>query len=128
MQRRTVLTSLLALTASGRTSAEGGITRAFPQNSLRGRIAFGEPPEVILNDRPARLSPGARIRTENNMLALSGSLTGRRVDVNYTLDNAGQLRDIWVLRDEERSRRWPSSPEQASRWGFDPGSQTWALP
>jgi hypothetical protein len=82
----------------------------------------------MLNDKPARLSPGARIRNENNMLALSGSLNGRRVDVNYTLDNAGQLRDVWVLRDEERSRRWPSSPEQASRWSFDPGSQTWALP
>jgi hypothetical protein len=128
MHRRIVLTSLLAIAALDKATAQDGVTRTFPQNSLRGRIAFGEPPEVMLNDQPARLSPGARVRTENNMLALSGTLTGRRVDVNYTLDNAGQVRDVWVLRDEERSRRWPSSSEQASRWSFDPGSQTWTLP
>ena len=109
--------------------AQGQPTRQFPRNALRGVIEFGEPPDVLLNGSPYRLSPGARIRNTGNMMVLSGTMSGTKTTVHYTLDSAGQLRDIWVLRDEEIAQKpWPKTPQQAAQWEFDAGNQTWAQP
>ena len=103
--------------------------RRFPQNALRGVITFGEPPLVRLNDELTRLAPGARIRGTNNLLLLSGTLTGLKSAVNYTLDYTGQLKDVWLLRDEETARKpWPSTPQEAAQWNFDAGNQIWSKP
>jgi hypothetical protein len=103
--------------------------RRFPQNALRGVIEFGAPPELVLNGKPARLAPGARIRGINNMLVLSGTLSGTKSAVHYTLDNGGQLRDVWLLREGERANKpWPTTLEQAQQWQFDAGNQTWTKP
>ena len=53
---------------------------------------------------------------------------GQSFIVNYTIDMQGQIKDIWVLTDEEIARLWPTSREQAASWRFDPGTQTWAKP
>ena len=109
--------------------AQGQPTRHFPRNALRGVIEFGEPPVVLLDGSPCRLSPGARIRNTGNMMVLSGTMSGTKLAVHYTLDNAGQLKDIWVLRDEELAAKpWPQTPQQAAQWEFDAGSQTWTQP
>ena len=42
-----------------------------------------------MNGNPLRLAPGARIRGQNNMLAMSGSLVGQRLAVHYTLTAHG---------------------------------------
>ena len=103
--------------------------RRFPQAALRGVITFGEPPLVRLNDELTRLAPGARIRGTNNLLLLSGTLAGLKSAVNYTLDNTGQLKDVWLLRDEEAARKpWPSTPQEAAQWNFDAGNQIWSKP
>ena len=104
-------------------------TRIFPQTALRGLVAFGVPPEVVLNGAPARLSPGARLRAPNNMMVLSGTLTGNQYTVHYTLENSGLIKDLWILRDEEKAKTpWPTKPEQTLNWSFDPGTQTWTKP
>jgi hypothetical protein len=88
-----------------------------------------QPPDVLLNGRPARLAPGARIRAENNLLQLSGVLVNQRLSVNYTLDTNGLMLDVWILNAEERARRpWPTTPEQAAAWSFDVSAQTWSRP
>ena len=103
--------------------------RLFPQNALRGEVAFGVPPEVTLNGAPARLSPGARLRAQNNMMVLSGTLTGTKLTVHYTLENTGLIKDLWILRDEEKANKpWPTKPEHTLAWSFDPGTQTWTKP
>ena len=60
--------------------------RVFPQNALRGALVVGDPPEITLNGKPARLAPGARIRNTTNMIEMSGALTGAQLLVHYTLD------------------------------------------
>ena len=103
--------------------------RRFPPNALRGVITFGEPPVVLLNGDLARLSPGARIRGTNNLLVLSGTLTGIKAAVNYTLDNSGQLKDVWLLRHDEKAKKpWPATPQEAAQWNFDAGNQIWSKP
>jgi hypothetical protein len=109
--------------------AQGQPTRSFPQNALRGVVVFGEPPEVVLNGQPARLAPAARLRNQNNLLVLSGTLVGDKWTVFYTQDISGLIKELWILRDDEMARKpWPVSREQAQQWTFDIGNQVWTAP
>ncbi len=123
--RRVILAAVVALAAPALALAQ--TPRNFPATALRGEIAVIQPPEVALNGRPARLAPGARIRNTQNLLTLSGALVGQAVTVNYTIDPLGLVLDVWILTDAERARLpWPTTPEQAAAWRFDPVEQTWS--
>ncbi len=109
--------------------AAAQVQRPFPANALRGEVVVQQPPAVRLNGRAARLAPGARIRGDDNLLKMSGALVGQRLTVHYTLDNAGELLDVWVLTPAELARRpWPTTPQQAAAWHFDPIGQVWSRP
>ena len=121
--QRCVIALVIAVTAALPAHAQ----RVFQANALRGELIVTQPPEVLLNDKPARLAPGARIRNPQNLIQLSGTLVSQRVTVNYTLDAMGMLRDVWILTDAERSKwPWPATPEQAQSWTFDSTMQTWS--
>ena len=103
--------------------------RLFQANALRGELVVTQPPEALLNGKPMRLAPGARIRNPLNMIQLSGSLLGQKLAVNYTLDPAGELRDVWILSESELAKKpWPATPEQAQTWVFDSTMQRWSKP
>ena len=108
--------------------AAAQMQRNFPANALRGELVVLQPPAAQLNGRPARLAPGARIRGDNNLLVVSGAIANRRLWVHYTLDTGGQLLDVWVLTATELARPWPTSPEQARAWAFNPAMQSWSRP
>jgi len=101
------------------------LQRNFPANALRGELVIVSPPDVTLNGRAARLAPGSRIRGDNNMLLLSGSVVGNKLLVHYTVDTYGLIKDVWILRDDEAAKPWPRSEQEAARWTFDPTAQTW---
>jgi hypothetical protein len=87
------------------------MAREFPAGVTRGQLSVGMPPDVTLNGRPARLSPGARIRGTNNMLLMSGGLAGQTFPVVYLRDASGALREVWVLSDAEaRDTRLGTAP------------------
>ena len=96
--------------------------------ALRGDIQFGEAPEILLNGSPTRLGPGARVRDPGNLIVTPGALLGRRVAVLYTVEDLGNVREVWLLTPEEASRRWPRTPAEAERLVFEPASQTWSRP
>ena len=103
--------------------------RKFPADALRGVLEVVAPPEVRLNGTTARLSPGARIRGEDNLLRVSNTLVGGHWIVNYTLDRSGAVTEVWVLTAAERAvQPWPTSAEQAGRWTFDGAGQRWIKP
>jgi len=121
----TALTAVACLVAP----AAAQVQRAFPQNALRGAIVFGGAPELLVNDQRARLAPGARIRDQNNMMVMPGALMGGRYLVNYNFDTSGLVKEVWILRPEEASvQPWPTTPEQAAAWTFDPAGQIWIKP
>lgn len=102
------------------------LPRTFPATALRGTLQVTQPPEVLINGRPARLSPGARIRGSNNLLQMSGALVGEQLLVHYTLDTLGNVHLVWVLTAEESARDpWPGTPDEALRWSFNPAEQRW---
>jgi hypothetical protein len=122
----------LALTLALSTlpvSAQEIVQRQFPQSALRGVITFGQPPEIVLNNVATRLAPGSRIRGQNNLLQMSGSLVGVKAHVNYTVDASGLVRDVWILRpDEVNNKPWPATLQEAQAWTFDPAAQRWIKP
>ena len=130
--RRAALACLAfaALVAScGDVPNSGQQSRTFPQSALRGAVVVGESPEIALNGKPARLAPGARIRDASNMSVVPGALIGGRYLVHYTVDTLGLVKDMWILRPEEAAvRPWPTTPQEAQTWTFDPGAQVWMKP
>lgn len=103
--------------------------RPFPADALRGEIAVALPPEILLNGKPARLAPGARIFDAQGRLQLSGALSGQRFVVHYTRDNAGQPLTVWILTPAERAKQpWPVSEAESRSWTFDAAAQTWTRP
>ena len=129
-RRRLVLAAAVAAlaTLSPVPTRAQSANRIFPTTALRGDIQFGEAPEILVNGRPARLAPGARIRDTGNLVVTPAPLLGRRAVVNYTLDDLGNVRDVWLLTAEEATRRWPRTPAEAERLVYDPASQSWSRP
>jgi len=125
---RCVLAALTAVTLVAPAAAQ--VQRAFPQNAMRGALVMSAPPDVTLNGQAARLAPGVRIRSQTNMLEMTGALTGQRLLVNYTLeDSSGLISNIWILRPEEAAvRPWPTKVEELQTWTFDPAAQVWTKP
>jgi hypothetical protein len=110
-RRRTLqcLLGLPLLALSLAASAQFG-ARPFPANAERGNLVVTMPPELQLNGRPDRLSPGARIRDKNNMLALSGSLIGQPLVVNFVRNPLGEVQDVWILTPVEAALKLPAKP------------------
>lgn len=123
---RCVLTA--ALIAATPFVAQAQVQRNFPQNALRGQIVVTNPPEITLNGKAARLSPGSRIKGQDNMIVMSGAAVGQKLVVNYTLDQYGLVSDVWILRKEEIAKTWPKTATEAAQWSFDPVAQTWTKP
>ena len=130
MLLRRVFVALVAMAAAFiAVPAAAQVQRNFPENALRGSIVIGDAPEILLNGKPARLAPGARIRSQANMLQMTGQLTGARLLVHYTLDSFDLVKDVWILTPEEAAKKpWPTTPQQAQEWRFDPVAQTWSQP
>ena len=82
-------------------AATAQITREAPLDVRPGRMAVATPPDIVINGKPERLSPGARIRDTRNMLVLSGSLSGQTVPVVFRRDGAGQVHEVWLLTADE---------------------------
>jgi len=85
-------------------AAAQGIIREAPKDVVPGRLMVTAPPEVTMNGKPDRLSPGARIRDLNNLLVLSGGLVGKDLRVVYRRDASGLIHEAWILTPEEYAK------------------------
>lgn len=99
-----LLASLLVVSTGGTAQV---VSRPFPPNAVRGILTVTQPPEVLMDGRADRLSPGARIRATNNMLVMSGALMGQGLRVNYTREPNGNIHDVWLLTDDEARQPAP---------------------
>ena len=84
------------------TPATAQLTRIFPDSAFRGNITFKSPPQIELDGKADRLSPGARIRDEQGMLAMTGALEGKSFTVNVRREpSTGMVHEVWILSAEE---------------------------
>jgi hypothetical protein len=74
--------------------------RPIPDLAKRGHIVQIEGPIVEIDGERMRLSPGAQIRNQNNMIIMPVSVPPGTL-VKYTLDGLGQIHRVWVLTPKE---------------------------
>jgi hypothetical protein len=79
--------------------------RQFPPSAQRGMLVVTAPPALLINGKPERLSPGARIKGPTNMMVMSAALVGRAVLVNYKRDVQGMIHEVWILTPEEAQEK-----------------------
>ena len=101
---RSGLLAALLIALPFTVQAQSG-TRDFPAKALRGTLVVVQPPNVTMDDRATRLSPGARIYNTNNSLVMSSSLLNKEVVVNYTLDLRDQIQNVWILTEAEAKEK-----------------------
>lgn len=94
---------LLATEAHAQISNEAVVGgRNFPTGTLRGKLQILTGQDILLDGQADRLSPGARIRSQQNMLVMVGAIQpGDKFVVNYTRDPAGLVSQVWILTEGE---------------------------
>jgi len=104
---------VLGLAFTPLPSSAQSIVREFPRTALRGTLEVIAPPEVMLDGKTERLSPGSHIHSPQNMLMMSGSLVGQKWVVNFTRESTGLVREVWLLTPEEVAlKRLRATPER----------------
>ena len=71
--------------------------RQFPPNAQRGVFKVVQGADVMIDGKPERLSPGARIRGPQNTLVMTGAIIGQELVVNFVRDTYGNLHQVWLL-------------------------------
>jgi hypothetical protein len=124
MKRCTAYAYILATAASVfyalPATAQTPTVREFPAAAMRAEMTVQNHPQITLNDKPERLSPGARIFDTRNLIALSGQLQGQRLTVNYLRDSGNQIERVWILNPEEAKQKRAGS--ERTIFNFTTGS------
>lgn len=107
--RRTLMAAcaaaLVLLPALVSAQAPDQLLRQFPEQARRGVLRVTAPPEIQLDGKADRLSPGARIRNADNHIVAPHLLIGQELRVNYTREGLGLVHDIWVLTPAELAQK-----------------------
>ena len=89
------------------TAATAG-TRNFPPAALRGKLVIGAMPEVTLNGKAMRTTPGFRLFSTEGRLLMAHTLAGQNLLVNYVIEPSTQwLHTAWVLTPAEAALKRP---------------------
>lgn len=75
--------------------------RPFSAKARRAVMQITQPPELLLNARAERFSPGARIFGANGLLVLSATLVGQSLPVVFEREAQGLVHTVWVLNPTE---------------------------
>lgn len=84
------------------------LDRSFPQNAKRGTMSLLLYPSVKIDGQARRLSPGAMIRNQDNLIQTPNSLGAGPYVVNYTQNADGDINQVWILRADEAVHPAPS--------------------
>lgn len=99
----TLLAPVAIVLTIASAQAQDIIRQTIPGDAKVGMLQVTQSPEVLLDGKADRLSPGARIRAENNMMVVSGALTGQQLLVAYVREPQGMLHEVWILNAAERA-------------------------
>jgi hypothetical protein len=97
-----LFSGLWACLVVGPAMAQSG--RSFPPQAQPAVLQVTQAPDLLLNGKPARLAPGARIRASDDLLMLSGTLTGQTLVLNMVLEAGGLVKEVLILSPEEAAQ------------------------
>jgi hypothetical protein len=92
-----VLLALVALTAHS-------FDRPFPANAKRGKMSIVLYPTINIDGQARKLSPGAKIWNQDNLIQMPTSLGSDSYLVNYTENGDGDIDRVWMLTAEEAAK------------------------
>jgi hypothetical protein len=96
------------------------VGRQFPAKAQRGTLQVVQGAEILIDGKPERLAPGARIRGPQNALVMTGALDGQRYVVNYVREAYGHVHQVWILTELEKKQKLKTNkPESNFSFGFD---------
>ena len=95
---------LLTFLSGGSVALAQALFRIFPDPAELAIFTPQLHPEVLINQKPTRLSPGALIRNTENRIVVLGSLPPADYVVTYTKDFLGQVNLVWLLTAPEVER------------------------
>ena len=98
------LSEPLPVTQSGVLQSGTPGLRKFPEKALRGTMKIVLAPEILLDGKRERLSPGARIRDTSHRLVMSASITGQEFVVNF-VRNGTEIHEVWILTELEARQK-----------------------
>jgi hypothetical protein len=76
--------------------------RQFPPKAVRGYLQVVQGAEILIDGKPDRLSPGARIRGPQNTLVMTSALPpDQEYVVNYVREPHGNVHQVWILTELE---------------------------
>jgi hypothetical protein len=107
----------LALALSAPVAAQTMPARIPPisQVAKSGVLEVIAPPEVMLDGKATRLSPGAKIHGQNNLVVLSASLVGQKLRVLYVRDTLALVHEVWILTEAEIAALPKADPASQGR-------------
>ena len=73
------------------------------------------PPDIELDGKPDRLSPGARIRNTDQRLVMAQQLVGQELPVNYLREGMGLVHEVWLLSPAEQAQHRSGKGEGVQR-------------
>ncbi|MFM7331031.1 MAG: hypothetical protein ACKO1L_05130 [Brachymonas sp.] len=79
--------------------------RKFPDKALRGTFKVVQTPDILIDGKRERLSPGSRIRDTSNRLVMSASITGAELTVNFVRNPQGDVHEVWILTELEAKQK-----------------------
>lgn len=82
--------------------------RPFPPDIKRGRMTPGYYPDLTMDGKARKLSPASRIFNRDNTIEMPASLRGSGIVVYYTEDANGDIKNVWILTDEEAAQDLPA--------------------
>ena len=106
--------ALLPLLAGAQVATDQ-FQRRFPEQARRGVLRVATAPEILLDGKPERLSPGSRIRTEANLIVPPQQLIGQELQVNYTREGLGLVHEVWILTPAEQAQQRAGKGEVVQR-------------
>ena len=88
-------------------AAFGAVVRTFPDNALRGKVAFttGIGTAEINGATKLNTAPGFRLFSPQNTLIMQHAVQGQTFTVNYVIEpSTGMLHTVWILTQTEAAQ------------------------
>ena len=98
--QRFLTSLLLAVTAF----AAHAFDRPFPPAAKRGTMTPAFYPAIVIDGKMRKLSAGAQIRNEKNLIEQPAYLRDTEFVVNYTESQDGDIDRVWILSKDEAGR------------------------
>lgn len=80
------------------------LDQPFPLNVKRGTMSPASHPTIVVDGNMRRLTAGAQIRNQDNMIQMPATIINAEYAINYTENVQGEIDRIWILTALEASQ------------------------